>query len=829
MISQVLKRFGGLSAAILALAIPMAAAAQTGVLAGTVVGPEGAPIRGAQVAVSGTSLGAISNDAGAFAVRAVPAGTHLVTVTRMGFATAIREDVVIRADQTTTVEFRLSSAALDLAGVVVSASRRAERLTEAPATVTRVDAAEVNIVGGNSFSAALKQIQGLDYIQIGATTSAVNARGFNSSFNNRMLMLEDNRVSVLPESGLPVGLFTTTPRIDVAGVEVIVGPGAALYGADASNGVLSIQTKDPLDFPGTTVEVSTGFLDKEGDGERGTYNNVQFRQAGVIGNIGYKLTGEHQRVDEFENRLTYVSGGQTYDEIGVDFNSKLTRGQGSVIYYGGQNRLELSGGMSINDGVGQTNVGRNQFDGWTYNFLQLQGSTPHWYVNLYRNQSQSGDSYAINRFSVNRQSPQFDGMTDEEVKKQSDWPSNGRLYAAEVQNNFTVSDLLGGDGNPLLDTHLVWGVQIRRDVVSSDRQWLTDRFDDEDVRIGTMGAYAQSRTPIHAMVDAVLALRVDMHDNYDTQVSPKAGLVVTPDPNHAFRFTYNRAFKSPTILQTNFWIPDFTPFVGVFGNTQGFTVRDSDGNVVRTYDPLVPEENTTWEAGYRGILTERLFVDVAGYYSDYTNFFSPLVIIADPLGATTGGVVSVASFGDGTDPIVGETGNPQITLTYFNLGEATVRGLDLGARYLMTDQLSARATFSVIDLTSRDIGTLPGGTEATSLNSPGTKWTLGVSGRDFGPLSGTATVRYVNGYSFQSGINVGRIPTFTTTDLTLGYDLGRFGSELMLNLSSPFTCRSADPVIDGDEGGCGFGMRRREMVNMPMIGTTLIVGVRFHR
>ncbi|NIQ58653.1 MAG: hypothetical protein GWN71_36435, partial [Gammaproteobacteria bacterium] len=46
--------------------------------------------------------------------------------------------------------------------------------------------------------------------------------------------------------------FTTVPKVDLAGAEVIIGPGAALYGADATNGVLSLRTKDPLQYPGTT-------------------------------------------------------------------------------------------------------------------------------------------------------------------------------------------------------------------------------------------------------------------------------------------------------------------------------------------------------------------------------------------------------------------------------------------------------------------------------------------------------------------------------------------------------------------------------------------------
>ena len=65
------------------------------------------------------------------------------------------------------------------------------------------------------------------------TSVGINARGFNSSFNNRMLMIEDGRVSVLPENGLPVGTLTATPKVDISGIEVLVGPGSALYGPDA--------------------------------------------------------------------------------------------------------------------------------------------------------------------------------------------------------------------------------------------------------------------------------------------------------------------------------------------------------------------------------------------------------------------------------------------------------------------------------------------------------------------------------------------------------------------------------------------------------------------
>lgn len=827
--AQLVSRLATALFAALLLALPAPALAQaTGSIGGTVVGPDGQIVSGARVAVEGTSIGALTSAQGNFLIRGVPIGTHTLRVTHLGYGERTVEGVVVTSDATADVQIELTTAAIDVGGVVVSASRQAERITDAPATVTRIDASELAMSVGNSFSGALKEVQGLDYIQVGATSAAINARGFNSSFNNRMLMLIDNRISVLPESGLPIGIFTTVPKMDLASAEVIVGPGAALYGADATNGVLSLQTKDPLQYPGTTVELSAGLLEKDGD-DLGGYTDVQFRHAGVAdGTWGYKVSGEFQQADDWSNTVSYGADG-TLPELGADFNSQVIRGEGALVYYGGLNKLELSAGMSQNNGVGQTNVGRNQFIDWTYNFVQLQGSTPHWYVNVYRNQSQSGESYALNRFTENRASPAFDDMTDAEVRKESDWPSNGRLYAAEVQNNFAIGELTGTEGTPLADTEVVWGGQARMDLVSSDREWLTDRFDDEDVQIKTGGIYAQTRTPLHEKLDVILAARYDAHDNYESQFSPKAGLVVKPAPDHAVRVTYNKAFKSPTILQTNFWIPNFTTIpafgvgVGVFGNTQGFTVRHAD-ETVTVHEPLVPEENTTIELGYKGVLADKLFLDVTGYRAEYTNFFSPLVIIGNPLAG------DVVSFGDGTEPIASPDGMEQIVLTYFNLGDATILGTDMAARYRVSDHFSARATLSLIELDSRNTGTADDvGEEATSLNAPSTKWTLGASVQDLGRISGGATLRHVTGYAFHSGINQGKIPTFNTVDVTAAYDLERFGSQLMLNVTNLFGCRSADPAIVGDDGECGFGTRHREMVNMPMIGTMVFLGIRYQR
>nr|MBA4157394.1 TonB-dependent receptor [Gemmatimonadota bacterium] len=235
----------------------MADAQTTGRIMGTVAGQDGSALHGVEVSVVGTRLGTLTNAGGQFVIAGVPAGTQQLRVSYIGFRDIV-ELIDVRAGDVVQVSIRLEGAPVELGGVVVSAARRAQRITDAPATITRIDAEVIANSPGASFAAALKNVKGLDFIQTGMTTAAINARGFNSSFNNRMLMMEDGRIAVLPENGLPVGQFTAIPKIDLAGIEVLVGPGAALYGADASSGVVTLQTKDPRLFPGTSIEVTGG-------------------------------------------------------------------------------------------------------------------------------------------------------------------------------------------------------------------------------------------------------------------------------------------------------------------------------------------------------------------------------------------------------------------------------------------------------------------------------------------------------------------------------------------------------------------------------------------
>lgn len=829
---------------VLALAlslVPALAHAQTGSVRGTVAGRDGEALTGARVSVTGTRLSAVTDQMGAFAIRGVMAGTHQLRVSHIGFRETT-STVSVRSGEESLVAIQLEDKPFELDAMVVSASRQSERVTEAPATITRIGTAELDATIGNTFAGALKEVKGLDFVQVGMTSVGINARGFNSSFNNRMLMVEDGRVMVLPENGLPVGQFTATPKVDLAGIEVLVGPGAALYGADASSGVISMTTKDPRDYPGLTVEVTGG---------NRSYRDLQARYAGVSGNWGYKVAGEFQEADDWSNRLTLVGSlARTYREgdvaagtimpevgrggrAGLDWDASVLRGSGAIVRYMGDGRLELSGGASVTDGVGQTSVGRNQLENWGYNFQQLRFSNSHWFANVYRAQSKSGDSYATNRYTQayypNLARPEATRLTDDQLVAASDWPSDGRMYAGELQYNSRLPFFL--------NSALVVGTSYRQDVVSSDRQWLTDRLTGEDIEVGQFGAFGQLTAPVMPWMDMVVAGRYDAHENYDAQFSPKAGLVVRPAPGQNLRVTYNRAFKSPTILQTSFHIPDWNALTTIYGNTRGFTVKRPDGSVFREYSPLVPEQNTTWEFGYKGVIADRVFVDVAHYRSQYENFMSPLAVIGDGLGLGAAGQpagTQVWAYDADGNRINNSLGNPALTLTYYNLGSAKLTGTDAGINVIVTPRINVRGTLSLIDIS--DVAVEAGREESTALNSPELKWTVGAGFQDFGRLTGGLTMRHVDEYYFRSGANRGFVPGFSTLDANLGYRIDRYNTQLTLGVSNLFACGGRFTYADTDvlfktptkeDRSCGFGERHQEMINMPEIGTMLFLGVRY--
>jgi iron complex outermembrane receptor protein len=814
---------------VLLLAVPAIGLAQTGRIAGTVTGAGTAPLAGAQVFLGALGLAAQSGDGGKFTIRSIPAGTYELTVYRLGFKPLNVPGVVVSAGVEAHVAVQLERTAVQLTSVVVGASRRAQRITDAPATITALDTTAVVNTIGNSYLPALKWANGLEYHQAGVIAVFVNARGFNNSANSRTLMLEDSRVATLAETGLPAGPSTTISKLDLAGVEVVVGPGSALYGPNATNGVILLATKDPKEYPGWAAEVSGGSRN---------YYDVQGRYASGRGKWAYKVAGEYQAASDWTDVVYYpavTAGGVPLREQGHDYRTDVIRGSGSIGYYFDDGaRLLLTAGLSKRNGFNAANVGRIQISNFAYRDYQLQYTGPRWFAQAYHTNGNEGTTFLLGPFT--QRLVLFPSLSRDSVKALSAFPADGRLYAAEVQNNFSLG-LLGRTGiRALDDSHVTWGAQFRHDRVSSYLHTFTDRRTGHAIELEEKGSFAQVEAPLGDAWRVVLAGRYDLPSRFATQFSPKAGLLYTPTADQALRLTYNKAYSVPTALQTDYYSPNTLPGRGLFGNLDGFDVKNSAGTIVRVIDPIRPEKNDTWELGYRGTLAGRLYVDVAGYRSSFRDFISPSVVIANPTAATA----PTTAYNHKTGvKYTDESGNPQIALTYFNLGEATITGVDAGLKYYVTGRVVASANLSFVRLDT--IKTKPTDPpEATALNSPSSRITAGVEVTDY-PARTTSgfSVRYVNGYDFRSGVNYGRVPPFGALDLSASYRIRGSRATVTLQAQNVFVCSggTSTPPASGITNGvpatytdgraCGFGALHQELLNMPLFGTTIFLGMRW--
>jgi len=157
---------------------------------------------------------------------------------------------------------------------VTSVSKRPERLSQTASAIQVITQDDIRRSGAASLAEALRLASNLQVAQIDSRQWAISARGFNSTAANKLLVLIDGRTVYTP---LFSGVFwdvQEVPLADIDRIEVISGPGATLWGANAVNGVINVITKDPKD--------TQGFLLSGGGGtEQRDFGSVRY--GGALG------------------------------------------------------------------------------------------------------------------------------------------------------------------------------------------------------------------------------------------------------------------------------------------------------------------------------------------------------------------------------------------------------------------------------------------------------------------------------------------------------------------------------------------------------------------
>ncbi len=806
---------------IMAIILPMGLMGQTGSITGSVTDENGNALAGANVVVGGTPMGASVDNEGKYIFLGVPAGTNTVEASFIGYASSSQSVTVGNGE--TTANFSLAVSLLPSDEVVVLASRRIEKIVDAPATIVVINEAKIRQSTGFNFGSLMKEVKGVDIYQAGIQTIGVNARGFMSAYSYRFMMLGDGMNAMLPGAGRSSGGLWPIAKEDMERIEVIMGPSSALYGPNAHNGMVNIISKHPRQYPGGSVVLGAG---------QNSILTQRFRYAGVAGSLAYKVNFEHMAGIDWTTDKEYwadLNGNDTLDPgetvvVGNEEDSKIDDlRMNTAVYYELGNDIEVAAGFGQGKQTGWsiTNQGANVLQDWTVNNTWVQFSHPRVFARLYNTMNSAGTSHSV----PNRSFEELKGMSRKDAIDKTKYIDDSGLIGAEAQGNMEFGPV-----------YLIAGFDYMKFEPISGRTYLNDKGTDpvsgeeegETIVLTQSGFYGQAQVELPASLSLTAALRLDNHDSYGKNTSPRFGLVWKGLGFGNVRVTWNRAFQAPAILQQELYLPYgvIGPYPLILrGGGQGFTY--ADGSKI---DPVKVETNETLEFGFKGAPIRGLYLDVNYFQSNYKDFISPLQFVADPLGLGLAGTAGI--------PLIithmgNQTLDPEYIMTYKNFGEIKISGFDLGIKYVLKNNIKVFLNYSKADYSNLKNKKEDDATAAEyaslNINSPETKWAAGVDLKYLGlkGLGVTVSVRHVDEFDFISGshrateegkgttltgnpyfVDEGPLGGFTLIDLAFSYEISE---KIIVNIT-------IDNVTDQEA---------RQMVGAPATRRLVVSEVRY--
>lgn len=240
---------------------------------GKIIDNSGLPLPGANIIVVGTSSGTVSDFDGNFSLTVEQELPFSVRISYTGF-----EDQVIEITENNQTLAITMAEGNELDEVVISASRTPERIFESPVTVERFGLKELKNTASADFYDGLETLKGVDINTNSLTFKSINTRGFAAFGNSRFMQLVDGMDNSAPALNFPLGNLVGMVETDVHNIELLPGAASALYGANAFNGILFMQSKNPFDFPGISAHFKQGITSQEAAGDN-PYTDFGLRMA----------------------------------------------------------------------------------------------------------------------------------------------------------------------------------------------------------------------------------------------------------------------------------------------------------------------------------------------------------------------------------------------------------------------------------------------------------------------------------------------------------------------------------------------------------------------
>lgn len=447
---------------------------------------------------------------------------------------------------------------------VTSFSKREEQLSQVSGALHVITQDDIRRSGAPNIAEALRMAPGLQVARVDSHTWAISARGFNDVFANKLLVLQDGRSIYTP---LFSGVFwdvQDTMMEDIDRIEVIRGPGATLWGANAVNGVINIITKRARDTQGLllsggggTEEIGFGGLRYGGQ----VSPDAHFRVYAKYFNRDASVLPDGQDADD---RWHQGRGGFRFDWDASEQNLLTVQGD---LYAGwnDQTFTRTAPTSATNDVADTYDVnGGNLLARWTHTISEESSwSVQAYYDRTYR-----------------------DAVIFRETRDTAD---------VDFQHRFPI----------LSWNDLIWGLGYRW---TQDQTRETDNFDvsmdPADRSTQLFSAFVQDEIAIIPdRLSLTVGSKFEHNDFTGFEFQPSGRITWTPHSRHTIWGAVSRAVRTPSRADHDVQLNQQNPMGGLLS--------------IRGDDSFESEILIAYEAGYRVQLHKRASLDLAAFYNDY--------------------------------------------------------------------------------------------------------------------------------------------------------------------------------------------------------------------
>jgi iron complex outermembrane recepter protein len=452
---------------------------------------------------------------------------------------------------------------------VTTASKSAQTLSDIPSAVFVITAEDIRRSGAMNIPEALRLAPGVEVAQINSSQWAISIRGFNNQAADKLLVLIDGRSVFTP---LFSGVYwdaQSVPLIEVDRIEVIRGPGGSLWGTNAVNGIINIITKNASKTQGLTESTEAG---------TDVRLNTTLQYGGLL-----------------EHGWNYRFSGQSFDRSASDFQQG---GAGPDNWSLNQGRFRLDSS--------DTGIDKWMFEGSVVSeHLGEEGSLPLFKAPYY---TPDPARYPASEYNlVGRWERNLPSGSSQSLETYFDHTERDAQEIGEKRDTFDIDyqNKLAPTGNHVLTYGVSW-MHAPEQTPAGNQIYLTPSSFVED----WYSAFLHDTMSLNHNLKVLFGSKIENDPFVGWQFEPNAQLLYTPQANRTYWASISRAVSTPSTIETQSHnsyevqpIPGVGPgLVSVIGNPN-----------------FQAESVLAFEAGARGNLGNKWFLDVDAFYNHYNN------------------------------------------------------------------------------------------------------------------------------------------------------------------------------------------------------------------